>query len=158
MPRRPPIEPSEFKLVQLPDKDRPPPPKDLSEAEQRHWRVIVDASPLGFLSGAAQLILRSVVAQISFADRLAQQMRELAEAGALEAAAAVAKEHRETQKAVIAGLTSLRCTPRSSVDLDAVRTAFKRTSPGRKPWHPIDMDAGPGAGAGAGNDRDGDQP
>src|SRR5215831_19196800 len=53
-----------LKVVSL-GRPRPEPPSSLDAAEARSWRAIVDAAPSGFLDGAAQLILRQVVAQVA---------------------------------------------------------------------------------------------
>jgi hypothetical protein len=57
---------------------RPEPPSSLDAAVARSWWAVVDAAPDGFLDGAAQLILRQVVAQVAVADRHAERLRALA--------------------------------------------------------------------------------
>ena len=117
---------------------RPEPPSSLDAAEARSWWAIVDAAPDGFLDGAAQLILRQVVAQVAVADRHADRLRALAALPEdhFETELAVARAHRETLAAVIQGMTTLRATPRSRVrPRDAGRT-FDRLPPAgaRRPW------------------------
>jgi hypothetical protein len=117
---------------------RPEPPSSLDAAEARSWWAIVDATPNGFLDSAAQLLLREVVAQVAVADRHAERLRGLAAQPAdhFETEREVAKAHRDAMAAIIAGMTTLRATPRSRLrPRDAGRT-FDRELPAghRRPW------------------------
>jgi hypothetical protein len=50
----------------------------MSEAEQRLWRSLVDASPAGFLNAGAQQILRRLIALIGVAERHEARLRRIA--------------------------------------------------------------------------------
>jgi hypothetical protein len=132
MPRR---SANDSNIVRLPGRSRPAPPAKLTQAEQRAWRAIVDASPDRFIDGAGQLILRRVVAQIALAERHEQRLANIARAGGdLNDELAVAKAHRETAKSIIAGMAALRATPRSRVRSRAAGNAFAAAPRGRRPW------------------------
>jgi hypothetical protein len=114
----------------------------MTAEEQRIWRAFTDSSPQRWFDPAAQVLLRQVVAQVTAADRHVRRLRQMAVKGApVEAVLAIEKAHRDAMKAVIAGMTSLRVTPRSHVELRAARSAFAHApSPGLKPWD-IEADA-----------------
>ena len=138
MSRKPPTDTDGPKLVVLPGRGRPEPPEKLTQAEQKAWRAVVDASPDGFLDGAAQLVLKHVVTQLSVADRHAERLRRMVTTGGeLEDELEVAKAHREAMKAVIAGMTTLRVTPRSRIRIRTAGNAFAASPSGRRPWDPI---------------------
>jgi hypothetical protein len=140
-PEDPPMDPPN--LVLLPGRGRPEPPPKLNETEQRAWRAIVDASPDGFLDGAAQLLLRQVVAEIAVADRHAERLRRMAasrEGVALEDELAIGRAHRDVVKSIIAGMTALRATPRSKVRPRDAGRAFDRAPSGPRPWDDPDDD------------------
>ena len=86
----------------------------------------------------AQLVLRRTVAQVAIAERLEDRLRRLAlmddDPEALEAEAKIAAMHRETAKAVIAGLTVLRATPRSRMAARESRSRFERGAGSFRPW------------------------
>jgi hypothetical protein len=131
------------KLVLLPGRGRPEPPSKLTQAEQKAWRAIVDASPDGFLDGAAQLLLRQVVAEIAVADRHAERLRRMAVSRhgvALEDELAIGRAHRDVVKSIIAGMTALRATPRSRVRPRDAARAFHRSPSGPRPWDDLDDD------------------
>jgi hypothetical protein len=132
MPRR---SSKDLDVVRLPGRGRPEPPSRLTQAEQRAWRAIVDASPDGFIDGAGQLILKRVVGQIAIAERHEERLKRIAETGGdLEAELEVAAAHRDTTKSIIAGLIALRATPRSRMESRNARDAFARAPSGRRPW------------------------
>jgi hypothetical protein len=132
MPRKP---PPDLNVVRLPGRGRPEPPTKLTQTESRAWRDIVDASPDGFIDGAGQLILRRVVAQIATAERHEQRLRQIAEAGGpLEAELEVARAHRDTTKSIVAGLASLRATPKARIRPRDAQRIFDRSPSGRRPW------------------------
>jgi hypothetical protein len=132
MPRR---SSEDLNIFRLPGKGRPEPPSKLTQAESRAWRAIVDSSPDRWLDPAGQLILRRVVAEIAVAERHEERLRRIAEAGGdLEAELEVARAHRDTTKSIVAGLTSLRATPRSRMESRNARDAFARAPSGRRPW------------------------
>jgi hypothetical protein len=114
---------------------RPSPPDRMTASESSIWRALVDAAPGQWFDPAAQVLLRQVVAQVTAADRHVRRLRQRAVKGApLEAVLAVEKAHRDAMKAVITGMTALRVTPRSHVELRAARSAFAHApSPGLKP-------------------------
>jgi hypothetical protein len=56
------------------------------------------------------------------------------DAEAMEAEAQLAAMHRETAKAVIAGLTVLRATPRSRMAARESRSRFERGAGTLRPW------------------------
>jgi hypothetical protein len=123
-------------IIPLPGKGRPSPSDKMTAEEQRIWRAFTDSTPQRWFDPAAQVLLRQVVAQVTAADRHARRLRQMAAKGApLEAVLAVEKAHRDCMKAVVVGMTSLRVTPRSHVELRAARSAFANaSSPGLKPW------------------------
>jgi hypothetical protein len=136
MPRR---SAADLALVPLvPGRGRPEPPKALDQAEARAWNDVVDALPDRFLDPAGQLVLRRVVTQVAIAERLEERLRRLAvlddDAEAMEAEAQLAAMHRETAKAVIAGLTVLRATPRSRMAARESRSRFERGAGALRPW------------------------
>ena len=132
MPRR---SSEDLNIVRLPGKGRPEPPSKLTQAESRAWRAIVDSSPDRWLDPAGQLILRRVVAEIAVAERHEERLRRIAETGGdLEAELEVSRAHRDTTKSIVAGLTSLRATPRSRMESRNARDAFARAPSGRRPW------------------------
>ena len=136
MPRR---SAADLTLVPLvPGRGRPEPPKALDQAEARAWNDVVDALPDRFLDPAGQLVLRRVVTQVAIAERLEERLRRLAvfdgDAEAMEAEAQLAAMHRETAKAVIAGLTVLRATPRSRMAARESRSRFERGAGALRPW------------------------
>jgi hypothetical protein len=108
----------------------------MTRTEQDIWRAFVDDSPQRWFGPAAQVLLRQVVAQVTAADRHVRRLRQMAAKGApVEAVLAIEKAHRDCMKAVILGMTSLRVTPRSHVELRAARSAFGGAPmPGLKPW------------------------
>jgi hypothetical protein len=122
----------------LPGRGRPEPPKALDQAEARAWNDVVDALPDRFLDPAGQLVLRRVVTQVAIAERLEDRLRRLAlmddDPEALGAEASIAAMHRETAKAVIAGLTVLRATPRSRMAARESRSRFERGAGALRPW------------------------
>ena len=122
----------------LPGRGRPEPPKALDQAEARAWNDVVDALPDRFLDPAGQLVLRRVVTQVAIAERLEDRLRRLAlmddDPEALGAEASIAAMHRETAKAVIAGLTVLRATPRSRMAARESRSRFERGAGTLRPW------------------------
>ena len=131
--------PPTFRLCRwLPGRGRPEPPKALDQAEARAWNDVVDALPDRFLDPAGQLVLRRVVTQVAIAERLEDRFADLAliedDPEALEAEATIAAMHRETAKAVIAGLTVLRATPRSRMAARESRSRFERGAGALRPW------------------------
>jgi hypothetical protein len=138
-------------------KKRPDPPDRMTAAESRIWRAFVDDAPGGWFGPAAQVLLRQVVTTVVAADRHARRLRQMAAEGApLETELMVQKAHRDATKAMIVGMTSLRLTPRSRVDIGVARHAFAvAPAPGLKPWDieasgeiedaPEGSDAGPAA-------------
>ena len=136
MPRRSAADLSIVPLV--PGKGRPEPPKALDQTEARAWNDVVDALPDRFLDPAGQLVLRRTVTQVAIAERLEDRLRRLAQMDddpeALEAEAKLAAMHRETAKAVIAGLTVLRATPRSRMAARESRSRFERGAGAFRPW------------------------
>jgi hypothetical protein len=115
----------------------------MTQAEQKSWRAIVDASPDGFLDGAAQLLLRQVVAEIAVADRHAERLRRMAasrQGVALEDELAIGRAHRDVVKSIIAGMTALRATPRSRVRPRDAARQFDRSPSGPRPWDDLDDD------------------
>ena len=95
--------------------------------------------PDRFLDPARQLVLRRVVTQVAIAERLEDRLRRLAlmddDPEALGAEALpIAAMHRETAKAVIAGLTVLRATPRSRMAARESRSRFERAAGTLRPW------------------------
>jgi hypothetical protein len=137
MPRKPPSD-DPPKLVLLPGRGRPSPPPKMSASEQAAWRAIVDASPERYLDGASQLLLKQVVIQITVADRHAERLRRMAQHPDLEAEIVIAKAHRDALRAITAGMTALRATPRArQASRDAGR-AFDRSPAGPRPWDPAD--------------------
>jgi hypothetical protein len=142
MPRKPPGD-DPPRLVLLPGRGRAEPPKGLNSSEQKAWRAIVDASPERYLDGAAQLLLRRVVAEIAIAERHEERLRRMAQYPDLDAEIIIAKAHRDTARAITLGLTALRCTPQArQASRDAGRQ-HDRSPSGRRPWDPIDIDAQP---------------
>jgi hypothetical protein len=132
MPRR---SSADLNIVRLPGRGRPAPPRSLSQTEQQTWRAIVDSSPGGFLDGAAQVVLRRVITQVSIAERHEERLRRIAESGGdLESELEIAGAHREASKAIISGLTALRATPRSRMESRDARNTFKHSPRGRRPW------------------------
>jgi hypothetical protein len=134
---------ADLHVVRLPGRGRPEPPAKLAAAEQTAWRSIVDAMPDGWADGAAQLVLRRIVAQIAVAERHEERLRRIAESGAdLEVELAIAKAHRDTTKSIAAAMGVLRATPRSRMEdrngARAARDHFARSPRGRRPW---DIDA-----------------
>lgn len=129
---------ADLNAVRLPDRGRPEPPAQLDAAEAKAWRSIVDASPDGFLDGAAQLILRQVVAQVAVADRHAERLRALASQPEdhVEAEIAIARAHREATASIVKGMTSLRATPRSRDRPRDAGRLFDREPPAGqvRPW------------------------
>jgi hypothetical protein len=130
---------ADLTLVPLvPGRGRPEPPKALDQAEARAWNDVVDALPDRFLDPAGQLVLRRVVTQVAIAERLEDRLRRLAlmddDPEALGAEASIAAMHRETAKAVIAGLTVLRATPRSRMAARESRSRFERGAGALRPW------------------------
>ena len=123
----------------LPGKGRPEPPKALDQIEARAWNDVIDALPDRWLDPAGQLVLRRTVTQVAIAERLEERLRRLAlmddDPEALEAEKAVAAMHRETAKAVIAGLTVLRATPRSRMAARESRSRFERGAGALRPWN-----------------------
>jgi hypothetical protein len=117
-------------------KTRPEPPDRMTRAEGEIWRAMVDSSPQRWFDPAAQVLLRQVVAQVTAADRHVRRLRQMAAKGAaIEAVLAVEKAHRDCMKAVVVGMTSLRVTPRSRVELKVAGRAFASAPlPGLKPW------------------------
>ena len=79
------------------------------------------------------------VTQVAIAERLEDRLRRLALMGAdpeaLEAEKTIAAMHRETAKAVIAGLTVLRATPRSRMAARESRSRFERGAGALRPWN-----------------------
>ena len=122
----------------LPGRGRPEPPKALDQIEARAWNDVVDALPDRFLDPAGQLVLRRTVTQVAIAERLEERLRRLADMGddpeALAAEAQAAAMHRETAKAVIHGLTTLRATPRSRMAARESRSRFERGAGALRPW------------------------
>ena len=100
---------------------------------------MVDALPDWFLDPAGQLVLRRTVTQVAIAERLEDRLRRLSEMEddpeALEAEKTIAAMHRETAKAVIAGLTVLRATPRSRMAARESRSRFERGAGALRPWN-----------------------
>jgi hypothetical protein len=137
MPRRSAADLSIVSLV--PGKGRPEPPKALDQTEARAWNDVIDALPDRFLDLAGQLVLRRTVTQVAIAERLEDRLRRLSEMaddpGALEAEKTIAAMHRETAKAVIAGLTVLRATPRSRMAARESRSRFERGAGALRPWN-----------------------
>jgi hypothetical protein len=137
MPRRSAADLSIVPLV--PGKGRPEPPKALDQTEARAWNDVVDALPDRFLDPAGQLVLRRTVTQVAIAERLEDRLRRLSEIAddpeALEAEKTIAAMHRETAKAVIAGLTVLRATPRSRMAARESRSRFERGVGALRPWN-----------------------
>jgi hypothetical protein len=123
----------------LPGKGRPEPPKALDQIEARAWNDAIDALPDRWLDPAEQLVLRRTVTQVAIAERLEGRLRRLAlmedDSEALEAEKAVAAMHRETAKAVILGLSTLRATPRSRMAARESRSRFERGAGGVRPWN-----------------------
>ena len=137
MPRRSAADLSIVPLV--PGKGRPEPPKALDQTEARAWNDVIDALPDRFLDPAGQLVLRRTVTQVAIAERLEDRLRRLSEMAddpeALEAEKTIAAMHRETAKAVIAGLTVLRATPRSRMAARESRSRFERGAGALRPWN-----------------------
>ena len=137
MPRRSAADLSIVPLV--PGKGRPEPPKALDQTEARAWNDVVDALPDWFLDPAGQLVLRRTVTQVAIAERLEDRLRRLSamadDPEALEAEKTIAAMHRETAKAVIAGLTVLRATPRSRMAARESRSRFERGAGALRPWN-----------------------
>jgi hypothetical protein len=137
MPRRSAADLSIVPLV--PGKGRPEPPKALDQTEARAWNDVIDALPDRFLDPAGQLVLRRTVTQVAIAEPLEGRLRRLSEMEddpeALEAEKTIAAMHRETAKAVIAGLTVLRATPRSRMAARESRSRFERGAGALRPWN-----------------------
>jgi hypothetical protein len=137
MPRRSAADLSIVPLVL--GKGRPEPPKALDQTEARAWNDVIDALPDRFLDLAGQLVLRRTVTQVAIAERLEGRLRRLSEMEddpeALEAEKTIAAMHRETAKAVIAGLTVLRATPRSRMAARESRSRFERGAGALRPWN-----------------------
>ena len=123
----------------VPGKGRPEPPKALDQIEARAWNDVIDALPDRWLDPAGQLVLRRTVTQVAIAERLEERLRRLAlmdeDPEALEAEKTIAAMHRETAKAVIAGLTVLRATPRSRMAARESRSRFERGAGALRPWN-----------------------
>jgi hypothetical protein len=126
----------------LPGKGRPEPPAMLDVDERRAWRDVIDALPDQWTDAAAQLVLRRLVAQVAVAERLERRLRRLTEipddAPEGPEAMAIEKElaaaHRDTMKAVVHGLTTLRATPRSRMAAREGRSRFERGASFSRPW------------------------
>ena len=122
----------------LPGKGRPEPPAELDQAEARAWRDVIDAVPSQWLDTGAQLILRRVVTQVAFAERLEERLRRLGEMAddpeALAAEKELASSHRDTLKAIAGGLRHLRATPSSRAPSRESRSRFERGAVSMRPW------------------------
>jgi hypothetical protein len=132
MPRR---AAADLSIVRLPGRDRAAPPADLSEPQRQAWRAIVDSAPGGFLDGAAQLVLRRILAQIALVERHEERLERIAEAGGdFESEREIGREHREVSKSIVALMTALRVTPRSRMAARNARDRYARSPSGRRPW------------------------
>jgi hypothetical protein len=131
--------PPDLTIVPLvPGKGRPPPPRILDQTEARAWNDVIDALPGQWVDLAGQLVLRRVCAQVAVAERLEERIRNLATMGddeeAMAAEAQLAVMHRGALKAVIAGLTALRATPRSRMAAREGRNKFGQRALASRPW------------------------
>jgi hypothetical protein len=130
----------------LPGKGRPEPPAELDQAEARAWRDVIDALPGQWVDAASQLVLRRLVSQVAIAERLEDRLRRLGEMAddpeAVEAEKEIAAMHRDTMKAVIHGLTTLRATPRSRMAAREGRSRFARGTPSFRPWDIVAQKSG----------------
>ena len=122
----------------LPGKGRPEPPKALDQIEARAWNDVIDALPDRWLDPAGQLVLRRTVTQVAIAERLEERLRRLAlmddDPEALEAEKAIAAMHRETAKAVIAGLTVLQGDAAKPDGCARRQIRFERGAGALRPW------------------------
>jgi hypothetical protein len=97
------------------------------------------------LDAGAQLILKRVVAQIVVAERNEERLRRIAATKApFEDELAVARAHRETMKAIVFGMTSLRATPRARTRPRDAERLIARSPTGMRPWEdPLEGEAAP---------------
>jgi hypothetical protein len=116
MPRKSAAELTAPPAPQVPGQGRPEPPPHLDCWEEAIWRAVVAALPPFWLDGAAQLVLRRLVAQAALADRYEarmRRMRKLEQDVDSEVADDLAVRHAAIAKTVTYLLTALRGTPRS---------------------------------------------
>jgi hypothetical protein len=122
----------------IPGKGRSPPPRILDQTEARAWNDIIDALPGQWVDLAGQLVLRRVCAQVGVAERLEERLRRLAtmedDAEAMAAEEALAVMHRGALKAIVAGLTALRATPRSRMAPREGRNKYGQRALVSRPW------------------------
>jgi hypothetical protein len=121
--------------VPVPGQGRPPPPSHLDTWECAIWIEVVAALPPYWIDGAAQLVLRRLVAEAAIAERYEARLRRLRGDGldTSEDAEALAIRHAAVAKAVTYLLTALRGTPRSR---DVARDAGSEIKkvPSFRPW------------------------
>lgn len=113
--------------------DRPAPPPELDDTEQRIWRSIVEGLPPTWFDTAAQQVLLRAVAQAAICERQEARLRQLrasTDPGAVDDLAAV---HAAAAKALAHLLGVLRATPRARiVPRDATRQLAR--APRVRPW------------------------
>jgi hypothetical protein len=119
----------------VPGQGRAEPPPELDAVEARIWNEVIDALPDRWVDPAAQLVLRSLVAQAAVAQQRETRLRQLRALGhgEDEALDQVAVQHGITAKVVARLLTELRATPRSRLTSRAAATAAEET-PVIRPW------------------------
>jgi hypothetical protein len=133
MPRR---SRTDLNVVPLPGRGRPEPPKDLTSAEQRVWRNIVDSSPDRWFDPAGQELLGLVVTQVVAAKEHAGRFRRIrSQGGPIEDELMILKAHRDATKIVIAGMAALRVSPQSRTRPGQAATAHAAGPGGPKPWN-----------------------
>jgi hypothetical protein len=146
MPRRSSSDDDMTVVSLLPGKGRPEPPAGLDTAETRAWRDVIDSLPAQWLDPAGQAILRGVVAEIALCDRLAERLRQFADAPVDEETLAAEKQiavmHRDALRAVSLGLGTLRATPQSRMLSREGRNRFERGASRSRPWEIVAGKAG----------------
>jgi hypothetical protein len=125
-----------LRITRIPGKGRPETPQGLDPTSAKEWRDVVDFVARGFFDGAAQVLLRRVVAQVRMARRFEDRLLALAadHEDHIEAELALTAAHGRVTTNIIRGLTSLRVTPRSRAPPRDVGRTFARSPSGRRPW------------------------
>jgi hypothetical protein len=155
MPRR---SRTDLHVVPLPGRGRPESPKDLTAAEQRVWRNLVDSSPDRWFDRAGQERLGLVVTQVVAAKEHAERLPRIrATSASFEDELLVLKAHRDATKIVMAGMAALRVSPQSRTRPGQAATAHASGPGGPKPSNWRAEIVAPGS-SGTIGDAGGDEP